>query len=75
MESVPLNKDIEKVNLSGTIIVPDKFLNKLRGAYSRKYGSLISIIASSQVNASLCSLQYALNEQLTSTHFSRPLKY
>ena len=34
--------------------------------------TLISIIASSQVNASLCSLQYAFNEELTSTKFSRP---
>ena len=33
---------------------------------------LISIITSSQVNASLCSLQYALNEQLTSTKSSHP---
>ena len=32
--------------------------------------ALISIVASSQVNASLCSLQYALNEQLAS---ARPL--
>jgi len=32
----------------------------------------MSIIASSQVNASLCGLQYALNEQLTSAKFSSP---
>ena len=32
----------------------------------------ISMIASSQINASLCSLQYALDEQLTSTNFSCP---
>ena len=33
--------------------------------------AVIFMIASSQVNASLCSLLYALNEQLTSTNFSR----
>ena len=34
-------------------------------AWSGRKSALISIIASSQVNANLCSLQYALNEQLT----------
>ena len=37
-----------------------------------KPDSLISIITSSLVNASLCSLQYVLNEQLASTKFSHP---
>ena len=33
---------------------------------------VISIIALSQVNANLCSLQYALNGQLTATKFLHP---